>query len=517
MIEQTCYTGGGVKVKKKIGLHHQLAYGSGNLLGSGALSISGAWLLFFYTSFCGLSAVQAASIFSIATVVDAISNPIMGFVTDNFHKTKLGKKFGRRRFFILLGIPLMLVYPMLWREGFGYWYYLSTYIIFEIIYTSVMVPYETLATEMTSDFGLRSKLTGYKAIFGTIAGFLAAFIPGRFIAFYGQDSPKPFFYTGVVYCAILVIGLTALYVFSWERNHGDIKEEASVGGFLGSVKKLVIDMFSLFRIRTFRHHLGMYLFGFGAEWLFSAAFTYYVIFGLAQSSEVVSNLSSINAVLQLVATTIFMRICVKKGFAKPYRIALKIVVASIVGYTALYFTGSTHMVILLIAITVVFGFGTGGVYYIPWTVYTFLADVDEIVTGRRREGIYAGTMTFCGKLVRAFIVFMLGMILEYFGFVSGNATQPQAAIYAIVGSFAVGIIGLALIGMAFTYKMKLDRETHHIILEEIDRVNQGGALADVTPKTREVVEALTGFKYEECFGNNNVGYQEEDSDAMAVS
>jgi Na+/melibiose symporter-like transporter len=40
-----------------------------------------------------------------------------------------------------------------------------------------MVPYETLATEMTDDFSLRSKLTGYKAIFGKLANFLAAFIP----------------------------------------------------------------------------------------------------------------------------------------------------------------------------------------------------------------------------------------------------------------------------------------------------------------------------------------------------
>lgn len=49
----------------KITLITRLAYGSGNLLGSGALAISGAWLLFFYTTFCNLPVVQAALIFSI--------------------------------------------------------------------------------------------------------------------------------------------------------------------------------------------------------------------------------------------------------------------------------------------------------------------------------------------------------------------------------------------------------------------------------------------------------------------
>ncbi len=41
-------------------LRHQLAYGGGNLLGSGALAISGAWLLYFYTTFCGLTLIEAS-------------------------------------------------------------------------------------------------------------------------------------------------------------------------------------------------------------------------------------------------------------------------------------------------------------------------------------------------------------------------------------------------------------------------------------------------------------------------
>ncbi len=134
-------------------LRHQLAYGGGNLLGSGALAISGAWLLYFYTTFCGLTLIEASFIFSVASIIDAISNPLMGYLTDNFGKTRLGKRFGRRRFFLLIGIPLMMFYPLLWVEGLSFWYYLSTYVVvFEIIYTSIMVPYETLATEMTDDF-----------------------------------------------------------------------------------------------------------------------------------------------------------------------------------------------------------------------------------------------------------------------------------------------------------------------------------------------------------------------------
>jgi oligogalacturonide transporter len=38
-------------------------------------------------------------------VLDAVVSPLMGFLTDNFGSTWLGKRFGRRKFFILLGIP----------------------------------------------------------------------------------------------------------------------------------------------------------------------------------------------------------------------------------------------------------------------------------------------------------------------------------------------------------------------------------------------------------------------------
>ena len=118
---------------KKITLIHKLAYGSGNMLGSGALAISGAWLLYFYTTFCNMSVVKATLIFSIATYLDVILNPLIGFITDSFYRTKLGRKFGRRRFFILTGIPLMLLYPMLWVKNMNFFYYLTTYILFGFV------------------------------------------------------------------------------------------------------------------------------------------------------------------------------------------------------------------------------------------------------------------------------------------------------------------------------------------------------------------------------------------------
>lgn len=45
----------------------------------------------FFITYCGLTPVEAGSIIAIARIIDAIASPIMGHITDNFGRTKLGK------------------------------------------------------------------------------------------------------------------------------------------------------------------------------------------------------------------------------------------------------------------------------------------------------------------------------------------------------------------------------------------------------------------------------------------
>jgi oligogalacturonide transporter len=490
---------------RPITMKHTLAYGSANLLGSGALAIASAWLLYFYTSFCGLTVVEAATIFAVANVIDAISNPVIGYISDNFYNTRLGRRFGRRRFFIGVGIPAVLLYPLMWLEGFGFWYYLSMYILFELVYTMIMVPYETLATEMTDDFAVRSRLTGSKAMFGKAANFLAAFIPAQLFLVYSKESATPFLLTGVIYAGIMCAAMAALYFTSWERPAHEVAQER-VGSLFQALKKLCLDMLSTFHLKIFRKHLGMYLLGFGAEWLFASIFTYFIIFCIGQDKATVGYLNSFSSMMQLISTMAFIGLCIKFGFARPYRVALLVVCGSVLAYAGLFYLGWSQQatVIALFAITAVFGLGTGGVYYIPWTVYTFLADVDEVLTGRRREGIYAGAMTFAGKITRSAIVFAMGWTLGQFGFLSGQASQPDTAINAIIGIFTLGVIGLGLGGVYYTTQMKLDRRNHAVLLQEIARIKAGGRIADAPAEARAVAEELTGWTYEQCWGNNTL-------------
>ena len=491
---------------RKIGLANYLAYGAGDFLGAGTTALTAAWLLYFYTTFCGLTPIEATLIFAAARVLDAVVSPLMGFLTDNFGTTWLGKRFGRRKFFILLGIPCVFSYSAMWVGEMGFWYYLATYLLFDMVYTMILVPYETLATEMTDDFSLRSKLTGYKAIFGKLANFLAAFIPGQFILLYGKDSATPFFLTGLTYGAILIVAISCLWLCSWERERGEEVETSAKKGLLSTLLSLAKDMRSTFYLRVFRKHLGMYLCGFGAEWLFASIFTYFVIFVLQHDPAMVAGLNSLNSILQLISTALFIGLCVKKGFSKPYILALGIVIFAVLLYTSLWFfhLPSGLATVLMFGITVLFGLGTGGVYYIPWTVYTFLADVDEIYTGRRREGIYAGAMTFSGKILRSIVVFSMGAILSFYGFQSKAHSQPESAVTAIAVVFCVGVIALALAAIVFSKQMKLDRKAHLVVLQEVARIKAGGKISDIAPDVRVIVEDLVGHRYEECWGNSKL-------------
>lgn len=496
------------KTPHKVTLLTRLGFGMGNFIGGGALSISSAWLMFFYTTYCGLKIWQATLIFAIGTYMDVFDNPIMGFITDNFNATKLGQKFGRRRFFIMISIPLMLFYPLLWVRGQSYAYYIITYIVYELIYTIFNVPYKTLPVEMTEDYEVRQYLSGYMSVFGKIAGFVTASLPGLCFLWLGRTNPFAYQTAVMLYAALMAISAACVYFTTWEKDAAEVKVENDTHGIWQALKKMFIDFFSTLRIRSFRWHLGMYLFGFGGEWLFSAVNTYFFIFVLNQSNTFVSGVNSLSNVCQLISTFVFMYLCAKLGRTSgPYAIALSVSIATMIAYCVVWFTGLTSMTWLILGISAVYGFVTGGVYYIPWANYGYMADVDEIVTNRRREGIFSGAQTMAGKLIRASSLVVLGWVLSATNFKETATTQPLSAQWGLVGLLLIGVCGLQLLGMWSSKHMKVNEKTQKIIVDEVARVREGGSKADVQPEVKKVVEELTGFKYENCFGNNTVGYK----------
>ncbi|MEW5290544.1 MFS transporter [Erwinia papayae] len=505
---------------RKPGMLNYLAYGSGDFLGAGTMALTSAWLLYFYTTFCGLSPIQATSIFAMARIVDGVVSPLMGYLTDHFGATRLGKRFGRRKFFILIGIPLVFSYSLMWVGDMTYVYYLLTYLIFEVVYTSILVPYETLVPEMTDDFKEKTKFSGARIALAQLSAILAAFLPGILLSYFGKDNPLSFFYSSLVFSILCALVLTLVYLYTWERPAekksaaalADEQQKLTLGQ---SLHRLKVDLFSTLRIRIFRQHLGMYLGGYIAQDVFNAVFTYYVVFVLMQSATVASNLMGTMAILQFVAVIGMIPLCIRFGPAPSYRIVVVLFGLSAFSYGVLYYAGMSDVFSLLLLISAVAGLGRGGINYVPWNIYTYISDVDEVITGQRREGIFAGVMTLTRKASQAGAVMLVGILMQLSGFVTGSSEQNSTVSHTILAILCVGTLLVLLMGFLISLRFKLNLQTHQILRNEAEKMRVAGDIVpnDITPLARATLEMLAGMPYESLWGNNNIGFLNRDKPA----
>ncbi|WP_368239668.1 MFS transporter, partial [Collinsella aerofaciens] len=198
--------------KRKITFWTRLGFGMGGMLNSGALTFTHSYMVLFLSTECGLSAGEAALISSFAIYLNAILCPLMGFVADNFYATKIGRIFGRRRFWILLAIPMMVAEPLIFvATPFGFPYYFVLYLIYNVAYTFCTANLSPLTIEMTDDFKERTYLTGYKHLFGNAAGFLMAALVGFGFGTFGETNPFSYFIIATVNASVMAISLLCVY------------------------------------------------------------------------------------------------------------------------------------------------------------------------------------------------------------------------------------------------------------------------------------------------------------------
>ncbi|MGG0285849.1 MFS transporter [Peribacillus butanolivorans] len=489
---------------RKVTLRTSIGFGLTDIMGGGAFTIIGAWLLFFFTTFAGLSPVQAASIIAIARIVDAVIALFVGSISDNFFKYKLGRMFGRRRFFLLIGSPLMLTYVLLWVSGMNYWYYLFTYLLFEIIAAMVLIPWETLPSEMTKDFKERTKMSTSRMFLSGTGTFLATFVPGQLIAYYGDNNANAYLINGAFFAILFAICIFISYKSSWENKLSPEEEKAILekanenkgfGETLKAIGSVLKEFATTFKIKSFRKHLGIYLFSFTGKDVFNTVFIYFCIFALGTSSTLGANLLSLS-IIGIPVTILAGFLIVKVGPANLFKIAYSIMILCLIGFYVIYLTQPSSMIVLLFIIAGIYQVGRSILEFTPWNVFPFIPDIDEIVTRQRREGLFAAVMTFARKSSVAIATMAVGLLLEFGGFVEGSATQTPEAIHTIVYTLVIGTSLLLVISMCIAFTFKLNKKTHEILVDEIDRLKNNGSKADVNPKTKEVVESLTGYAYE---------------------
>lgn len=492
------------KKNKEITLAKSIGFGLTDMMGGGAFTIIGAWLLFFYTKFAGLTAVEAGSIIAIARVVDAIVSLFMGSLSDHFFRFKAGRKFGRRRFFLLIGSPLMLIYVLLWVTGMNYFYYLMTYLLFEIVAAMVLIPWETLPSEMTTDFNKRTKLSTSRMLISGLGTFLATFVPGQLIGALGEDNPMAFFANGAFFAVVFAICIFISYRSTWERDvppevmeqyANQKRERKSLSERLSGFAQTLADFCSTFKVKSFRKHLLIYICSMTAKDAFNAVFVFFCVYALNSSSAVAANLLSLS-IIGIPGAILYGYLMIKIGPANLFKLSYSTMILCLIAYGAVYLTKPSSLILILVIISFVYQIGRSMLEFVPWNVFPFIPDVDEIITKQRREGIFASVMTFFRKASVALATFLVGAILDWGGLVEGASTQSISAIHTILYIMIFGVGGLLMISLIAAFTFKLNKETHTILVNEIERLKNNGRKEDVDPKTKEVVETLTGHKYE---------------------
>lgn len=486
---------------RKITIMNIIGYASVNFLGGGSTVLISAWLMYFYTTMCDISAISASLIFTAARIFDAILNPVMGFITDNFYKNGLGRRFGRRRFFILLGIPsILIVFPAMWIPGMSLTYYFFINLLYEMVFTMVIVACVSLPAEMTRRAEDKTKLTGGKQVCGIVASTIAAFIPGLMFQMYGQENTTAFFMTGVVYGVMMAISLVVVWMFTFEKPLNEIHTNAQTGSLGQIFMSILSNVKAALHLRAYRLHCVMLAMGCIYKNLATGIFTYFVVSVLFLSAKDAAWVLGITQMTSFAGLFLCIYLCLRFGAPKTFMFFTVVVALGCLGlYGLTMMIGNPNHVYALAAVAIISFAGRAGIDYIPVFQLPFMADIDEIVHGERREGIFVGVNTLFSRAATGIEAFAIGLGLAAFGYTKGTTEQSEFTQFGIM--LIAVIVPLVFLGIGWlaAMRLKLNKETHKIVCLEVQRLKNGGSKDDVEPEVKDIVENLTGYKYEDCW------------------
>ena len=150
----------------------KLAYWIGQLAEGLKNSAFSILLLFYFNQVLGVSGTLCGLALFIATLIDAVTDPMMGTISDNW-KSKLGR---RHPFMYASALPLAISFyclfnPMVTGEFHLFLWLLTFTVLTRISMTLYHVPHLALGAELTSDFDERTTIVAYRMVFG-ISGWL---------------------------------------------------------------------------------------------------------------------------------------------------------------------------------------------------------------------------------------------------------------------------------------------------------------------------------------------------------
>jgi GPH family glycoside/pentoside/hexuronide:cation symporter len=456
---------------KKLPSRDLWAYASGEGATSITMNGMGNFALLFYTQIMGMSPEIVGIALFLATFWDAITDPLMGTITD-----RTNSRFGRRHPYMLVGGVLVCVaFVALWfiPESFRgekvlFGYLLGLNIIVKTAFTVFVVPYTALGFEMCKAYDDRARLQGIRygfnmfmnILFGGFAWML--FFPevtaadGSIID--GTKVEAIYLNMGVILGIVsLLLVLFCVYATYKYAEKGDALKANTVedDGLAGHAKAFIHDLKDVYSDK-----LVWFVFGF---------------FGLAQFSMMVVSQVQMFTYIEYMEFTAAQKTFVHTGGMLGFAVG-SLGLGSMVKRWDKKKTGIVAMVISSAGGLGLFAVFTGGlldpqanVGGFPLAVAVFgvlqmlwwggcgiivplatamIADLSEVKkwqTGEVTEGRYAAGFSFFLKLANSLGLLVTGFILKSVGYISGAEAQAPAAINNLaVTTFIAGPILMAV-------------------------------------------------------------------------
>lgn len=160
---------------QKLAFREKFGYGLGDTACHFAWDLAGMFLFFYYTDVYGISAAAAGTIMLVARVWDAVSDPLIGIISD-----RTNTRFGKFRpymlwFAIPLGATLVMLFTTPDFEQTGKIIFAAcAYLMLSTFYTAVNLPYSALSGVMSSDSHERTLLNQYRFFLGFSGMFVVS-------------------------------------------------------------------------------------------------------------------------------------------------------------------------------------------------------------------------------------------------------------------------------------------------------------------------------------------------------
>lgn len=415
-------------------------------------------------------------LFFVPRIVDAFFDPIMGFISDNTKSV-----WGRRRQYVFIGSLIMgvafMIMWQLYREDsvmYNFSFFLTFSLIFHIGLSIFSVPYVAMGYEMSDDFHERTSIMAISQWIGQWAWVIA---PWFWVIMY-DPSWFPNADTATRTLAIWVGGIfmilamvPAIFIKSKSTQFDDSLEPVTFKTIGGSLKEILISFKEAFSNKPFRKLCIATFFIFNA-FNTVAGFTffivvYYLFNGDTAAAGIWPTLFGCGGALAttFVVIPIVAWIAKKMEKKKAFLICQGI---SIFGYILLWFLfipGKPYMFLFALPF---FSFGIGSLFTLMMSMTADVCDMDELESGKRREGVFGAIYWWMVKFGFAIAGLLTGVIMSVVAFKAGAPTQPEGAVTGLRIFFSgVPIFG-TLIAMYVMWNYDLTEKKARAIKKELD-------------------------------------------------